>query len=395
MLSGVRNLKQAIMPIMWLNCIFCMGIFEIPINRPRYFLSGFYVIFMLTGYCILFYNTIHILLKEFLHEFSIFYLVVAVNILVAILAIILFWKRSENVSCLIKRHSVVDNTLDALGMKTEYQVTYRSVLHIIAIWIIGSILMVIATVVWTYDIGYVDIICINLVLHFPLFINSIVDVTFISFIRCIQLKFQKTNTLINNVVLCANESNTFKINRQDNTSIAFVMANYKNHKDKILHLIQTLRHLHLEITKIGRLTNGAYCILLLLELAVHFTVVTATTYCLLCAFSGKLKVAVDNGRIIAMAMMACIYSFKIILVNCICTNISVEAYKTGEIIQSFEGSIIDDDMREEIHQFTQQIVLKPLTFTATGFFSIDNTLTGKFFATVMTYVVILIQMDPH
>lgn len=95
MLSGVRNLKQAIMPIMWLNCIFCMGIFEIPINRPRYFLSGFYVIFMLTGYCILFYNTIHILLKEFLHEFSIFYLVVAVNILVAILAIILFWKRSE------------------------------------------------------------------------------------------------------------------------------------------------------------------------------------------------------------------------------------------------------------------------------------------------------------
>lgn len=39
--------------------------------------------------------------------------------------------------------------------------------------------------------------------------------------------------------------------------------------------------------------------------------------------------------------------------------------------------IIIIQMYSQIHQFTQQIVLKPLTFTATGFFSIDNTLTGK------------------
>ncbi|XP_070519182.1 gustatory receptor 68a-like [Cardiocondyla obscurior] len=173
------------------------------------------------------------------------------------------------------------------------------------------------------------------------------------------------------------------------------MTNYKNHKAKIMHLIQTLRLLHLEITKIGRQINHAYCVQLLLELAVHFTTVTSTTYCVYGAFSGQPGMSVNYGKIIAMTVSAFVYSFKIILVNWLCTSVSIEAYKTGEIIQSFEGSIIDDDMREEIHQFTQQIVLNSLNFTAAGFFSIDNSLTGKFFATVTTYVVILIQMNTY
>jgi len=34
-------------------------------------------------------------------------------------------------------------------------------------------------------------------------------------------------------------------------------------------------------------------------------------------------------------------------------------------------------MCSQIHQFTQQITLNSLNFTAAGFFSIDNSLTGK------------------
>jgi len=94
-MSGVKNLKQTVMPIIWLNCVFCMGIFEIPINRPRYFLSVFYVISMMTGYFILLYEEIHIFQKAFNYEFTIFNFVLGVNILVAVLAIILFWWKSE------------------------------------------------------------------------------------------------------------------------------------------------------------------------------------------------------------------------------------------------------------------------------------------------------------
>ncbi|XP_024872664.1 putative gustatory receptor 28b [Temnothorax curvispinosus] len=395
MMSGVKNFKQAVMPIIWLNCIFCMGIFEIPINRPRYYLSAFYVISMLTGYFIMLYKEFYIFQQLLIQEFMLYYFVVGVNVLVAVLAIILFWWKSENMNNIIKRNSIADNTLEALGIKSEYQKTFTNILCFMAIWIAGMITIFITYGVWAHrDIGYWALLCHEICLCFPIVINSVVDLTFVSFIRCIQVKFQKTNTLINNIVqYSANESNVFKIhNRHDNTSIAFVMANYENNKDK-MHLIQTLRHLHLEITRIGQQINHAYCLQLLLELAVHFTIVTTNIYCVYCALFGQLRVIVNNERIIAMMVMACIYLFKITLVNWLCTSVSTEAYKTGEIIQSFEGSSIDNDMREEIHQFAQQLVLNPLNFTAADFFSINNRLTGKFLATVTTYVVILIQMN--
>ncbi|XP_011881032.1 PREDICTED: gustatory and pheromone receptor 32a-like isoform X2 [Vollenhovia emeryi] len=227
---------------------------------------------------------------------------------------------------------------------------------------------------------------------FPILINCVVDLTFASFIRCVQIKFQKTNTVISNIVLCANESNAFKThNQNDNTALA--MATYKDNNDKMMHHIQTIRHLHLEITRIGQQISCTYCLQLLFESAVHFTMITSTTYCLYGVFSGQLRVTVSNGKIISMAVAACVFSFKIIFVNWLCTSVSTEACRTAEILQSFEGSIINDDMREEIRQFTQQIILNSLNFTAAGFFTINNSLTGKFFATVTTYVVILIQMN--
>ncbi|XP_071638150.1 putative gustatory receptor 28b isoform X1 [Temnothorax longispinosus] len=389
------NYKQAVMPIIWLNCIFCMGIFEIPINRPQYFLTAVYIISVLTVFFISFYKGFYILQQIFIQELMIFYVVEGVNVLVAVWAIIMFWRyKSENINKIIKRNGIADNTLEALGIKIDYQKIYRSTRCLTAIWVVTTITLIFMHTLWMYREEYWVVFYTNISTSFPFILNSVVDLTFAALVRCVGMRFQKINTLINNAVLYANESNAFKIyNRHDNTSIAFVMANYKNRKDMIMHHIQTLRHLHLEITRIGRQTNRTFCFVLLLELAVHFTIITSTTYCLHGAFFGQLRVTLDNEKIISMAMWACIYSFKIILINSLCSSVSTEAYKTGEIIQSFEGSIMDDDMKEEIQQFTQQIMLNSLHFTCTGFFSIDNSLTGKFFTTVLKYVVILIQFS--
>lgn len=80
----------------------------------------------------------------------------------------------------------------------------------------------------------------------------------------------------------------------------------------------------MELTQIGRLVNNVHCLQLLLELAVHFTMVTATTYCLLCAFTSKLRTMINSAKIIAMAISACVYSFKVILINYVCTSVSDE-----------------------------------------------------------------------
>ncbi|XP_050463292.1 putative gustatory receptor 28b [Cataglyphis hispanica] len=398
MTTGVRSLKQALMPIIWLNCIFCMGIFEIPTNRPRFLLSALYVVSMISAYFALLYKEISFFHEKLSNDFFLYYCVLTVNILVAIIAIILFWLKSENINSIIKRFSVVDNTIEVLGIKRDYQRTHRNILYILALWIIGMLLLNLMHIVWMYEdtaqMGHLGTLYTDLCFCIPILANSVVDVTFASFIRCLQIKFQNTNILINNVVVCANKSNIFKIHEQrENKQLAIVTINYENQKEKILHLIQTLRHLHLEVTRIARQINHTYCLQLLLELAVHFTVVTTCVYCMYGALTGQVKVTVHSEKLVAMIVWAGIYSLKIMFVNSLCTGVSEEAYRTGEIMQSFDGSATDDDMREEIRQFTQQIVLNSLQFTASGFFSIDNTLTGKFFATVTTYVVILIQMN--
>ncbi|XP_070156530.1 putative gustatory receptor 28b [Polyergus mexicanus] len=398
MTRGVKSLKRALMPIIWLNCIFCMGIFEIPVNRPRFLLSAFYVVSMIIAYFALLYKGIGLFQEKLSYDFVLYYSVLTINILVAILAIILFWLKAENINSIIKRFGTIDNTIEVLGIKRDYQRTHRNILYLMALWVMGMLLLNLMHIVWMYEdiasMGYLGIFYTDLCFCIPILTNSVVDVTFASLIRCLQIKFQNTNILINNVVLCANKSNIFKIHDQrENKQIAIVTINYENQKEKILHLIQTLRHLHLEVTRIARQINHTYCLQLLLEMAVHFTVVTVCFYCMYGALTGQFHMIFHSEKLVAMIVWAGIYSLKIILVNSLCTGVSQEAYKTGEIMQSFDGAGTDDDMREEITQFTQQIVLNSLNFTASGFFSIDNTLTGKFFATVTTYVVILIQMN--
>lgn len=92
---AVKTLKEALGPIRWLNCIFCMGVFEIPINRPRFLLSAFYVVLASIGYIVLLYKGIEMFEEVFSNEFIIFYFVVTVNVIVASSAVILFWWKSE------------------------------------------------------------------------------------------------------------------------------------------------------------------------------------------------------------------------------------------------------------------------------------------------------------
>ncbi|XP_019700115.1 uncharacterized protein LOC109504486 [Harpegnathos saltator] len=243
MVWHVRCLKDAVMPIIWLNCIFCMGVFEIPLHRPRFSLSIIYAVTMVIGYFVLLYNGIVIFEETFNCNLALFYCVVVVNILVATLSIILFWCKSQNFSMLLKRLSLVDDTLEALGVKKNYRKIFCDVLWCMAIWVACMMLLNIMHLVWIWrDNGYLSNLYTALCFGFPIMINSVVDVTFSSLIRCIKSKFRYTNILINNIVLSTNNENVLKIhNKPKDTPVAIVTSNYKNNKDMIKHLLQTLK----------------------------------------------------------------------------------------------------------------------------------------------------------
>ncbi|XP_067207936.1 uncharacterized protein [Linepithema humile] len=314
---AVTTLKEAIAPIRWLNCIFCMGVFEIPINRPRFLLSAFYVVLATIGYFLFLFKGMQVFEEAFSYEFIIFYFVLTVNILVASSAIILFWCKSENLNNIVKRCSIADNTLETLGIKKSYPKLFRSILTFMIGWLVAMILLNIMHVMWMYrDVGYWFTIYSDICFCLPIMINSVVDLTFTALIRCVQVKLQNTNILLNNVVVCANELCVYKIHDDyENKPITMVRTYYKNRKDKILHLIQTLRHLHQEITRIGRAINETFCLQLLLELAVHFTVVTATTYCLYASLIGHINWQIKGEKIIAMIVWGSVHIKRVKLYN--------------------------------------------------------------------------------
>lgn len=85
---------------------------------------------------------------------------------------------------LIKRHSIADNTFEALGIKTEYQTTFHYILYIITAWVVGTIILIFSTTAWMYyDVGFWALIHTNVCINFPILINSVVDLTFASFVR--------------------------------------------------------------------------------------------------------------------------------------------------------------------------------------------------------------------
>jgi len=109
MVHEIKTLKEAITPILWLNCIFCMGVFEIPVNRPRPLFSIAYVVSILIGYLFMFYQGIIIFQENFGNNYIIFYFVIMINIMVATLAVILFWQKCEVCSRILTAYSVSNN----------------------------------------------------------------------------------------------------------------------------------------------------------------------------------------------------------------------------------------------------------------------------------------------
>ncbi|KOC64980.1 hypothetical protein WH47_04570, partial [Habropoda laboriosa] len=66
---------------------------------------------------------------------------------------------------------------------------------------------------------------------------------------------------------------------------------------------------------------------------------------------------------------------------------------TTEILRELGNSYLDDSIKDEMEQFSLQLILHPLYFSAGGFVSLDNKLTTVFFGTITTYIAILLQMS--
>ncbi|XP_029160049.1 uncharacterized protein LOC114932043 [Nylanderia fulva] len=86
-------------------------------------------------------------------------------------------------------------------------------------------------------------------------------------------------------------------------------------------------------------------------------------------------------------------TIRLVLLNYICESVSAKAQKTKSIILKLTNLICFANAREEICQFILQLLLRPLKFTGMGLFYFGYKFLCKFFVSIFSVIVIVIQMD--
>ncbi|XP_066584597.1 putative gustatory receptor 28b [Prorops nasuta] len=387
----------------WINWLLGVGIFEFPSNKPRILLSITYKILLYSFISYGIITSFEVMLKTEWRVFEVvaLFMAIGVNYVVAFFTMTFSTFKRSKALILWRRVIETDATLDKLGAKRDYKKDSHDAKYVFILWlIIISSMFIMDTVnflryygIWQ---GFLAATCY----HLPVFTNSVADISFGIALLTIGRRFEKLNNLmlqrfkkINTLQLF-----TIKTNRFDSKSPVVVTISEPT-KNSLKHLVQTSMHIHLELCKITRRVNDAFCMLIILELIISFNQIIASAYTVYFYLRGSLHETSNNEiednseDLIVMVVWGLVFAFRVVSINHLCGWIAKQAQKTNTIIREIDDIYNTGDVKEDLHQFSLQMVLKPLYLTATGFFNIDDNCTRGFFGSVATYVVIFIQMS--
>ncbi|XP_012341582.1 gustatory receptor for sugar taste 43a-like [Apis florea] len=202
------------------------------------------------------------------------------------------------------------------------------------------------------------------------------------------------NMIIKEVYQLSN-INDIKIRYKIQSHIAhkfILVMDYHNRKYFTRHFLQLMRYMHFEILKLSRELNRAYTYQILLDLAVHFTLITCGLYNIYFSFALKLTDLLTNKENLLFLVWIIISSTKTIFLNNHCNNYYREVEITAQLLRELEICYLDNSIKDEVQQFSLQLLLHPLQFTAGGYI-LNNKLSMLFFSTIATYLIVLIQIS--
>ncbi|XP_076474798.1 uncharacterized protein LOC143302706 [Bombus vancouverensis nearcticus] len=238
---------------------------------------------------------------------------------------------------------------------------------------------------------------LSLLLSLPVTIICLMSLTFNIFIRILRDKLHKMNIAMSDVRQLPNEDDInirYKMQPQRARKLVFV-RDYYNQKHYLQHFLQITRQVHFEIVKISRELNHIYGYQLLLELAMQFTIIISTLYNVYFEIISSQNVTeIFHSKITVSAMWwALISSAKVITTNHHCTCFHREAAVTAETLQELATFCSYNCIKDEVQQFSLQLILHPLHLSAGRCVRLNNEFTTKFFGTITTYLAILVQVS--
>ncbi|XP_022912983.2 putative gustatory receptor 28b [Onthophagus taurus] len=280
----------------------------------------------------------------------------------------------------LNRISNVDKKFHQLGVCIYYdsiykKIAYRLTLHYLFVAVCVSAQIFIFDYAWS-----LNLLGFNITYYFPTLINMGVVQQLYNYNDLIRERYEILNEHLMELKKTADyqeaEISQIKLTKPLSTKL------------NILRIICPIHH---ELTKIAKIVNEAFGIMLLVSFGVSFITIIV---CLYDASSHLQYFTIENIKPLCGAIAMCSTYVVDCLFLCRSCHATVEtAHKSGRLLHQIDTD--DMDVKDQIEMFSLQIVNEKLEYTAAGFFIIDYSLLFSIIGGITTYLIILIQFSAN
>ncbi|XP_025266023.1 uncharacterized protein LOC109609834 isoform X1 [Camponotus floridanus] len=295
--------------------------------------------------------------------------------------------------CLSKL-SIVDDMLEMLGTPKEYRQLYNWVIGIIIGWTALVFLINASDSLWlNYEYFSLTRICVPFVANHLIHINTLNVLIWVTILRYTKSRFQRINEYIHDILKDGYIKGHHKLTLQ-------LIDEQRIKIKKRKQYIWILSHIHLQLCLISRELNKIFSISMTLQMGCYFVLFVDVSRHIYRSYIDR-NAAIVIGQVLDNVftyIWGVVHNVKFLALNLMCQNLCNKANETIAILYKLFPKNPEEDLREQILQFILQIKQRELKFSGMGFFNFGYNFVRKFYVSVVTVLVIIIQMhipNPH
>ncbi|XP_067207060.1 uncharacterized protein [Linepithema humile] len=390
------TIQQGLRPLFLMCFIVGLGVYPIKqSNKSRFHrwivpisVLYFLAIWFVYGY-VLFYTFTTFSLKIIFFRNITIMAIMATQSFTTIASTILIIYHQKKFQIYMKKLAAVDDTLEKLGNSKTYQKLHMLTKRIIIGWIVHALIINIYSTICCFEvnnqISWRSLL--HLVLSYPIHINEFTDLIFIFLLWYIGTKFDK----INDHMCCLSLKEEHGLNYMWKKPV--IIHRYFSHRYNYKWTLWTSMHLHLELCRIARELNVIFEIQITFEMVSNLAFITSHCYYFCRMLEQKHKDIKVLQFLIGLGFAFFICFIRLYAVNHICESVKNKANNIDKIIHQLTNSLRYADIWKEIDFFVLHVTQHPLKFTGLGLFYLGDKFIQKFLTTIVTFVIIMVQMN--
>ncbi|KAH0947028.1 Gr23 [Eciton burchellii] len=374
----MRNIQEAISPLLVLLSLCGFEVFEYPRGRLRLRLTILYVLVLWSLYI---YVVIRIRLYFKEHGMNLL-MITKTNIIFSITITLLNLYHNKKLRNCLRRLSLANDTLEKLGTPESYVTLRVQIRWLISGWI-GSVLFLnVIDSLWFFNNipsidSYVVSICLPSIISHTLYINMLSDMFHMMLLRYMGSRFEQINQHIDKL------TQKKQVERTRTIPSLLLVHRFTTTIETPERIMSILMHVHLELRLITHELTVMFGIHMVMQ-TIAFNILTVQLIKEIYNIIMKFNITSTYQTVINIFgsyIWITINVVKMIVFNLLCEEINGKANKTEVFLNRLTNDVWNIETQEYIIQFLFQLLQRPLRISGLGLY-----FGYKFLQQCMSYI---------